>query len=56
MQFELRLGANQEKVTGSVLAQRKEFVEKNGGHIEVESSVGTDTTFRFTVLSLIDNI
>ena len=43
------LGTNKEKGTGLGLMLCKEFVEKNGGQIRVESKVGKGTSFRFTI-------
>jgi signal transduction histidine kinase len=42
-------GTQLEKGTGIGLAICKEFVERNGGKIRVESAVGSGTTFEFTV-------
>ena len=44
------LGTNQEKGTGLGLILCKEFVERNGGNISVESDLGSGTTFKFTLL------
>lgn len=43
------LGTNQEKGTGLGLSLCKEFVNKNGGRISVESGPGEGTVFRFTL-------
>lgn len=43
------LGTEQEKGTGLGLVLIKEMVEKNGGTVRVESTVGVGTTFFFTV-------
>jgi PAS domain S-box-containing protein len=44
-------GTNNEDGTGLGLILCKEFVEKNGGEIWVESKKGTGTTFHFTLLT-----
>ena len=43
------LGTNQEKGTGLGLILCKEFVERNDGHISVESDIEVGTTFKFTL-------
>jgi len=45
-----RSGTDGEPSTGLGLLLCKEFVEKNGGSISVESKVGEGTTFSFTLL------
>lgn len=47
-----RQGTQEEAGTGLGLILCKEFVEKNGGEITVESTPGTGTTFRFTLPSV----
>jgi len=44
-------GTNNEEGTGLGLILCKEFVEKNGGEIWVESKKGTGTTFHFTLFA-----
>ncbi len=48
-QSQSTLGTNKEKGTGLGLFLCKEFVEKNGGEIRVESEWGAGSTFYFTV-------
>lgn len=43
------LGTNQEKGTGLGLILCKEFIERNDGHISVESEIEVGTTFKFTL-------
>jgi len=42
-------GTNNESGSGIGLILCKEFIEKNGGKLEVESKIGVGTTFNFTV-------
>lgn len=44
-----RLGTAHEKGTGLGLILCKEFVEKNGGQIRIESEAGQGTTVKFTI-------
>ena len=43
------LGTNQEKGTGLGLILCKEFIERNGGKLSVESAAGAGSTFKFTL-------
>ncbi len=43
------MGTNQEQGTGVGLILCKDFVERNGGTIKVESTLGQGTTFKFTL-------
>lgn len=45
----LRIGTHSEKGSGLGLILCKEFVERNGGKLRVESSIGKGSTFYFTV-------
>ena len=47
--FYTTYGTNREKGSGLGLKLCKEFVEKNGGNISVESDQGSGTTFTFTL-------
>jgi PAS domain S-box-containing protein len=43
------VGTNKEKGTGLGLKLVKEFIEKHGGHLKVESTPGEGSTFSFTL-------
>lgn len=43
------IGTNKEKGTGLGLILSKELVEKNGGEIRIDSTIGKGTTFTFTL-------
>jgi len=45
----IRKGTNNEKGTGLGLLICKDFVQKNGGELNVESEVGKGTTFKITI-------
>ena len=47
--FYTSYGTNREKGSGLGLKLCKEFVEKNGGQITVDSDQGRGTTFAFTL-------
>ncbi|GET33286.1 hypothetical protein PbJCM13498_21490 [Prolixibacter bellariivorans] len=49
-EFFTTYGTNSEKGSGLGLILCKEFVEKNGGEISVESDLGRGTTFSFTLV------
>ncbi|HAA10484.1 MAG TPA: hypothetical protein DCE41_01830 [Cytophagales bacterium] len=51
-QVQSSLGTNQEKGTGLGLNLVREFVHLNQGKLTVESTPGTGSTFRFTLLAL----
>lgn len=50
-----RTGTAQEEGTGLGLILCKEFIEKHGGHIWVESQLGQGSTFRFTLPRVTEN-